>query len=325
MSKKAAWGLALVAALAIGAVPAARASTLDSQVVALFPKSVGEFAYADMKGAQRHQWFPQLEQQILPARFRQFEAFLKSAGINPATQVEQLAFAAIPASEKSPEEVLGVALGEFQPDTADANLKRLKLPTKHVHGYTLYAFGSGASPYDIFFFFLDPNTAVFGQGDAINKMLAVRFNGEPSLLDNNELYPLIDQVNGQGLIWAVLDRHYTRLGLRQMLPEVAQAQQSALLFQKIHSMIISVDDSSGIDTKFEAVCASPTDADNLAALLQAGILYRRYQVSQSNPAFAKLLDQAQVAPRGDRLDLEFDLSESQMVGLIARRTFAVSM
>ncbi len=325
MRKKAAWGLALVAALAIGIVPAARASTLDTQVVALFPKSVGEFAYADMKAAQRHIWFPQLEQQILPARFRQFETFLKSAGIDPTTQVEQLAFAAIPASQKNPEEVLGVALGEFQPDTAEANLRRLKLPTKRLHGYTLYAFGSGTSPYDIFFFFLDSNTAVFGQGDAINKMLAVRFNGEPSLLSNNELYPLIDQVNGQGLIWAVLNQHYTRLGLRQLLPEVAQAQQSALLFQKIHSMIISVDDSSGIDTKFEAVCTTPTDADNLAALLQAGILYRRYQASQSNPALAKLLDQAQVAPRGDRLDLEFDLSESQMVALIAQRTFAVSM
>ncbi len=314
---------AIVAALTLS--PAARAGTLGSEVIGLFPQSVGEFAYADMKDAQQYKWFPQLQQQMLPLRFRQFEDFLKSAGIDPATQVEDLAFAAIPATGKQPEEVLGVALGEFQPDTSAGYLKRMKLPTRQSHGYTLYGFGSGKSPYDIFFFFLDSNTAVFGQGDAIDKMLAVRFQGEPSLLANDSLYPLIAQVNGQGLIWAVLDRHYTHLGLDQLMPEVASGQQSAALFQKIHAMIISVDTSSGIDTKFEAVCATPQDANNFAALLQAGILYRRYESAKSQPALAKLLDDAQVAPNGDRLDLDLPLTQDALAALVAQGAFTVKM
>jgi hypothetical protein len=327
MKKQVAWLAGLVVAMAalVLLVPGGWAGTLNTDVIGLFPKSVGEFAYADMKTAQQYKWFPQLEKQIMPARFRQFQEFLKSVGIDPNTQVDDLAFGAIPAGGKQPEEVLGVALGEFQPDTIEANMKRMKLPTRKEHGYTLYAYGSGSSPYDIFFFFLDSNTAVFGQGDAINKMIAVRFNGEPSLLSNDTIYPLIDQANGQGLIWAVLDQHYTQLGLQQLLPEVAQTGQSAALFQKIHAMIISVDTSSGIQTQFESVCASPEDANNLAALLQAGILYRRYQANQSNPDLAKLLDQAQVTPRGDRLDLSLQLSESQLVTLIQQQTFAVKM
>jgi hypothetical protein len=323
MKSKSVWWFVVAGALAM--VPALRAGTLGTQVIALFPKDVGEFAYADMKAAQQHKWFPQLEQQMLPARFRQFETFLKSAGIDMNSQVEDIAFAAIPANDKHPEEVLGVAEGEFQPDVTEAYLKKLKLPTRKSHGYTMYAFGSGDSPYDIFFFFLDSNTAIFGQGDAIDKMISVRMNGDPSLLANNTIFPLINQVNGQGSIWAVLDQHYTQLGLRQMLPEVASAQQASPLFQKVHAMIISVDTSSEIQTQFEAVCATPDDANNLAALLQAGILYRRYQASQSNPELAKMLDQAQVTPRGDRLDLNFNLTEDQMVKLIEQRTFAVSM
>jgi hypothetical protein len=329
MKSKAVWPVVVVAALAmvmaLGVVPVLRAGPLDTQVIALFPKDVGEFAYADMKGAQKYKWFPQLQQQILPERFRQFETFLKSAGIDMNSQVQDLAFAAIPANDKHPEEVLGVAEGEFQPDTTEENLKKLKLPTKKTHGFTMYAFGSGSSPYDIFFFFLDSNTAVFGQGDAIERMLSVRTNGDPSLLANNTLFPLINQVNGQGLIWAVLDQHYTRLGLKQLLPEVASAQQSSALFEKVHAMIISVDTSSDIQTQFEAVCGTPDDANNLAALLQAGILYRRYQATQSNPELAKMLDQATVTPRGDRLDLSFQLTEDQIVKLIEQRTFAVSM
>ncbi|HVB98294.1 MAG TPA: hypothetical protein VNJ12_03035 [Candidatus Dormibacteraeota bacterium] len=323
MNQKAAW--VMVAAAILFLAPASRAGTLNTDVIGLFPQSVGEFAYADMKSAQQYKWFPALQQQILPARFRQFEQFLNSVGIDPNTQVEDLAFGTIPASKSAPEEVLGVALGEFQPDAVETNMKNLKLPTRKSRGYTLYAYGSGASPYDIYFFFLDPNTAVFGQGDAIEKMLAVRMDGAPSLLANNTLFPLINQVNGQGLIWAALDQHYTQLGLRQMLPEVASSQQTTPLLQKIHAMTIEVSASSSVQTEFEAVCDTPTDANNFAALLQAGILYQRYQSSQSNPGLAEVLGETQVTPRGDRLDVNLNLTEDQLTKMIAQRTFAVKM
>lgn len=320
---KAAW-LAVVAAT-LWLAPASRAGTLNTDVMGLFPQNIGEFAYADMRSAQQYKWFPQLQQQIMPARFRQFMTFLKSVGIDPDTQVEDLAFGTIPPSAKSPEEILGVAQGEFEPAQIEANMKRLKLPTRKEHGYTLYAYGSGSSPYDIYFFFLDPNTAVFGQGNAIEQLLGVRLDGDPSLLANNTIYPLINQMNGQGLIWAVLDQRYAQLGLRQMFPEVASSKQTIPLLAKIHAMTINVDASSGIQAQFEGVCATSTDANNLAALLQAGILYRRYQVSESNPQLAEMLGQTQVAPDGNQIDVNFNLSERQLLSLIANRTFAVKM
>ena len=62
---------------------------------ACFPKDVGEFAYADLKSARKFSWFPQLREQLLPSRFRDFEQFLASAGVDPNTQVEELAWAGI--------------------------------------------------------------------------------------------------------------------------------------------------------------------------------------------------------------------------------------
>jgi len=56
-----------------------RADRLGSDKIALFPKEVGEFAYADLKKARTLKWFPQLKEQMLPERFRQFEKFLASA------------------------------------------------------------------------------------------------------------------------------------------------------------------------------------------------------------------------------------------------------
>src|SRR5207248_10080902 len=53
----------------------ARAGRLGPDIIALFPKEIGEFAYADLKKARSLKWFPQLQEQMLPDRFRQFEKF----------------------------------------------------------------------------------------------------------------------------------------------------------------------------------------------------------------------------------------------------------
>src|SRR5260370_38648231 len=69
-----------------------KAGRLGTDIIALFPKEVGEFAYADLKKARTMPWFPQLQEQMLPERFRQFEKFLATAGVDPNTQVEELAW-----------------------------------------------------------------------------------------------------------------------------------------------------------------------------------------------------------------------------------------
>src|SRR5256885_12114521 len=88
-------GLAFAAALLV-APGATRAQHLGNDTIALFPKNVGEFAYANLKQARTQKWFPQLQEQMLPERFRQFERFLASAGVDPNSQVEEVAWGLIP-------------------------------------------------------------------------------------------------------------------------------------------------------------------------------------------------------------------------------------
>jgi len=302
-----------------------RAGTLPTDVIGLFPKDIGEFAYADLKTARRFKWFPQLREQMLPSRFRQFEQFLASAGIDPNTQVDELAWAAARPTPTTPEQIGGVALGQFSPATAEAFFKAQKLPTAQLHGYTLFAFGSGAGPNDLFFLFLDSNTAAFGHRSILEKLLEVRFGAEESLLRNDKFFPLINGVNGGGLVWAVLDQGYTQLALQQLVPESAQFPQAGQLLARLQALTIQVDANSGLDARFQAVCATPDDANLFAAILQAGLLYRRYQETQSNPDLAKMLDDARITPRGDRLELRFALTEDQLTALLRRNTFAVRM
>src|SRR5467141_4743318 len=279
--------LAFAASTLLAPQPA-HANRLGNNIVALFPKEVGEFAYADLKKARTLKWFPQLKEQLLPERFRQFEKFLASAGVDANSQVDELAWALVPdgltaktegtgsAAVPTGEQIVGVALGTYNPSSTEAYFKQQKLPTFKARGYTMFAFGTGSGPNDLFFLFIDSSTAAFGHRSILEKMIEVRFGTEEGLLRNDKLYPLINEANGSGVVWAVLNTAYTRLAMQQLAPEVEQFPDAAKLVSHMQNMLINVNASSGIDGKFQAVCGSTEDANTMAQLLQAGLLYKRY-------------------------------------------------
>lgn len=319
-------GMAALVALTFSALPRpSAASSLSATVLAMFPKQVGEFAYADMKTARKYPWFSELRDQLLPSKFRQFEQFLSSAGIDPNTQVDELAWGGLTLAKDNAEDIVGVALGAFDPNSAEARFKQQKLPSVDVNGYHLYAFGSGVGANDILFTFIDANTAAFGHRSALEKLIDVRSGGSESLLTNSKLYPLIRDTNGNGIIWAVLDESYTHLAMTQLLPQANQFPQAATIINRMQAMTIAIDADSGVDAHFQAQCSSPDDANLLSAALQAGIMYRRYQEAQTNPAFATALDQVRVTPSGDRLNVEIPISQDQLLSLIHSHVFAVPM
>jgi hypothetical protein len=330
-------GVAALASLTLFAPRPAHAQKLGADVVALFPKEVGEFAYADLKKARALPWFPQLQQQMLPERFRQFEKFLASAGVDPNTQVEELAWGLVAegvtaktagvgnSAVPTGEQIVGVALGNYNPESTENYFRQQKLPTFKVRNYTLYAFGSGSGANDLFFFFIDSSTAAFGHRALLEKMIEVRFGGDEGLIRNDKFYPLVNEANGTGVVWAVLNPAYTRLAMQQLAPEINQFPEAAKLVQRMQNMIISVDASSGVDGKFQGVCSSVDDANTLGQLLQMGLMYKQYQSKQDNPDMAQLLTQASVTPAGDRIVVHMTLTDDQMASLIKHNTFALKM
>ncbi|MGA8012690.1 MAG: hypothetical protein WB949_09710 [Candidatus Acidiferrales bacterium] len=314
----------LLLALTIAPQPSS-AGSLSTAIIGMFPKNVGEFTYADLKSARKFPWFPQLREQLLPSRFRDFEKFLASAGVDPNTQVDEIAWAGISATKTSGEEVVGVALGSFDPSSSEDRFKQQKLPMIEVHGYHLYAFGSGAGANDILFMFIDSNTAAFGHRPALEQLIDVRTGVSESLLTNDLIFGLIGEANGNGIIWGVLDKTYAHLAMTQLLPEASQFAQASPIINRIRAMTISVDAGSGIDAHFQAVCNSPDDANLLSAGMQGALMMRRYQEAQDHPDLAGALDQVRVAPAGDRLKIEAPVTQDQLLSLIKTRAFASPM
>ena len=313
------------------------ADKLPADLIGIFPKDVGEFGYADLKKARSLKWFPQLQEQVLPERFRQFEKFLASTGNDPNTQVDEIAWALVAegmtakaegvGSDAVPngEEMVGIALGNFNQNSAQAYFKKQKLPTSEVHGYTLYAFGSGTGASDLFFFFIDASTAAYGHRSVLEKMINIRFGGEDGLLRNDKFFNLINEANTGSPVWLVTNPAYTRLAVQQLAPEIQQFPEAAKLVMRMQNSIINVDADSGLSARIQAVCGSTDDANTLGQLLQAGLLYKRYQAQKDNPDLAQLMDGIRITPGGDRVTLSMALSDDQMSSLIKHNTFAFKM
>jgi hypothetical protein len=327
----------LVLASAFSLPKPAQAGTLRSDVIGMFPKAVGEFGYADLKKARTLKWFPQLQQQVLPERFRQFEKFLVSTGNDPNSQVDEIAWALAPegitakaegtgsSAVPTGEQMVCIAIGNFNQDSTAAFFKKQKLPTSTFHGYTLYAFGTGTGATDLFFVFIDASTAAYGHKSILEKMISVRFGDEDGLLRNDKFFSLINEANSGSSVWLVTDPAYTRLAIQQLAPEVQQFPEAAKLVARMQNSIINIDAGSSLDARVQAICGSTEDANTLGQLLQAGFLYKRYQAQKDNPDLAELLDQVRITPGGDRVTLRMSLSDDQMTSLIKRNTFAFKM
>jgi len=328
-------GLMLASALSLP--KPAQAGTLSSDVIGMFPKDVGEFGYADLKKARTLKWFPQLQQQVLPERFRQFEKFLVSTGNDPNSQVDEIAWALAPegitakaegtgsSAVPTGEQMVGIAIGNFNQDSTAAYFKKQKLPTSTFHGYTLYAFGTGTGATDLFFVFIDASTAAYGHKSILEKMISVRFGDEDGLLRNDKFFSLINEANSGSSVWLVTNPAYTRLAIQQLAPEVQQFPEAAKLVARMQNSIINIDAGSSLEAKVQTICGSTEDANTLGQLLQAGFLYKRYQAQKDNPDLAELLDQVRITPGGDRVTLRMSLSDDQMTSLIKRNTFAFKM
>ena len=318
---------ALLGLVAMLAGPA-KAGGVGADTLGLFPKDTGEFGYVDLKKARTLKWFPALEQQVLPDRFRQFEKFLASAGVDPDSQVDELIWGLVPDSNSgvpSGERMVGIAMGNYNPESTEAYFKAQKLPMSKVETFTLFGFGAGSGAEDLFFFFLDSSKAVFGHRALLEKLLEIRAGREDGLLRNDMMYNLINEANGSGVVWAVLDSGYTQLAMGQLAPEVQQFPEAAKLVQNMKSMIITANASSGVDAKFQAVCGSPNDANTLSQLMSMGLLYKKYQASKDNPELGQLLDQTNVVPSGDRIVIALTVSDDQMTSLIRHNTFALKL
>jgi hypothetical protein len=337
---------------------AAHAETISPSVLSYFPKNISELAYADLARTRQFPWFAQFRRQTLPAGFGDLEQFLSSAGIDPSRRIDELVWSLSAESEPSEvaprevapsrtqaksdgvgkaavntpaevrhnspesEQLLAIALGDFDPEASEALLEKKNVATIDWHGHTLYA--CGAMRHNFYLVFLDSGTLAFGNPVLLQHMLEVSNGAEESVLSNQALFPLIRKINGSGIFWGALNDAGARAALTQLVPEAANFPDVARLIGKMQAMTISVDGDQQLEADL-SVSAAPEAAVSLSQLMQAGLLYRQFQASQDDPQFAKILQNVSITVGGPGIQIRFEISSEQMVSLLQHNTFSAGL
>lgn len=320
MKRKAVGTLFLLLA-ASGLAPASlSASSLRADVLYQLPAESGQVGFIDLQSVRGSPHYALLKERLLPPRFVHFERFIASLGVNVDVDLEWLAWALVPPGPENPGELfLGLAQGQFAPEAVERIFAEQKLSTADYNGLTLFPFGSGGDEQVLHFVFLDSSTAAFGTRRSLELLLDTRLGARDNLLRNELLLDRIREANGRVPVWAALDEHYTRLAVRQLVPEAARFPEFTGVAERFRSSLLQVSVEREVTLSFQAWCAEPADAQTFSLIMQAGLVAQSWQVANSNPALSAVLGRAEVHSSGERLELRLAIAGEDVQALLRLR------
>jgi hypothetical protein len=192
------------------------AAPLSSNARTVIPSAIQQILSVDYRALRGSQTALALKNRVLPQNLKQFETALRTFGIDPSKDVEQITFVTYRGSDKSLN-AIGIAQGPFKQKEflQKMRLKGIK-PEKYLLSY-MYPMGSGMQVS-----FLDPTTIVFGESAALKGAIDVRDKNAESLASNTAINDLITD-SDSAPIWSVLDQ----LGTQNMMKS-ALGQASSL-------------------------------------------------------------------------------------------------
>jgi hypothetical protein len=288
------------------------AAPLASNARTVIPSAIQQILSVDYRSLHGSQTAMALKNRVLPDNLKQFETALRSFGIDPNTDVEQITFVTYRPA-KGGLSAIGIASGPFKQQEF---LKRMKLknvkPEKYALSY-IYPMGSGMQVV-----FLDPSTIVFGESASLKGAIDVRDKGAESLATNNAINSLILDSDGSP-IWSVLDQQGTQTMMRSVLGQAASLADYDVIKRRLLLSDYTMDFESGVTFDLNVKTSDNMTAASLASLLKAGMLYRGVNAT----ATEKLaLDSMHVDNQHDLLMMHFRTDDQRFQSLLKSDLFA---
>ncbi len=290
-----------VALATFPALLAAQSSARDA--LSLFPADTQELAYSNLAQLRGQPNYETIEVGILNAQLRGFTNFLRSMGVDPDKDVDEVTLG-WHGSPIDPSAYYGLAWGRFDPGKVHDYFVQQKLSWQQYGGYDLYAFGSGDGSRDLYFSFLSYSAAAFGRLGDLKTMIDVRARSKPALETKSDFAKYEDELEGSSPQWGIATgaaavNHATPwLGGGGQLPLDPQS-----LLRPIKAVLYHIDWDSGFGMKMSVVCDSVQSASMLAQLVTAWQNTRQAPDPNTNPAITSFIQGIQVQANGSRVEL----------------------
>jgi len=253
-----------------------------------------------------------LKDQVLPPSLKEFETSLKGVGIDPEKDVDQLTFASY-RREKQGIKVVGIGQGSF---SAKAFIKKAKLnkvkPAKYRDA-DLYPMSGGMQ-----MTFLDENSLLFGDGEAVKGALDARDGYTTQLDANSQVTDMIGSVES-GTVWSVLDQQGTQNMLLSALGDAGKLADFDTIKKRVLGSRYQMNFTSGVNFDLDVVTSDSVTAGTLSSLVKAGVLYRKMTAT---PVEKVALESVTINSDSSDLQMHFKADDKQFQSLMHSDLFA---
>jgi hypothetical protein len=290
----------------------AYAMPLNSSARTCIPADLLQLISVDYRALKDSPTAMALKDQLMPDNIKQFEAALKSIGIDPNKDVDTLTFASFRSGKQGVKGV-GVAAGPFDMKTVLKKMKLQKYVPKKYGQSNLYPMDGG-----FVMTFLDDSTLLFGDSTAIRAALNTRDGQVLGLDTNGEMADMMTSVDSAP-VWSILDQQGTQNMMRSALGDAAKIADYETVKKRIIGSRYQMSFNSGVNFDLTVVTADSMTAGQMASLVKAGILYKKMSAT---PAEKVAVDNTSVDSDGSNLMVHFKANDQQFQSLMHSELFA---
>jgi hypothetical protein len=288
------------------------AAPLSSNARTVIPSAIQQILSVDYRALRGSQTALALKNRVLPANLKQFETALRTFGIDPAKDVEQITFVTYRGSDKTLN-AIGIAQGPFKQKEflQKMRVKGIK-PEKYLLSY-MYPMGSGMQVV-----FLDPSTIVFGESVALKGAIDVRDKNAESLASNASINDLITD-SDSAPIWSVLDQLGTQTMMKSALGQASSLADYDVIKKRLLASDYVMNFDNGVTFDLNVKTSDNMTAASLASLLKAGVMYRKINAT---PVEKMALESMSVDNQHDLLKMSFKTDDDRFQALLKSELFA---
>jgi hypothetical protein len=290
----------------------ANAMPLNSSARAVVPADLQQLISVDYRSLKDSPTAMQLKQQLLPDNLKEFEGALKGVGIDPAKDVDSLAFAAF-RTPKGGIKSVGVAAGPFAMKTVIKKMTTQKIKPVKYRTASIYPMDGG-----MVMVFLDDSTLLFGESSAVKLALDTRDGQILGIDTNSSMSDMMSDVDS-GMVWSILDQQGSQNVMRSALGEASKVADYETIKKRILGSRYTMSFASGVTFDLTVVTSDTVSAATLSSLVKAGLLYKKMS---ANGIEKIAMDNTTVESDASNVQFHFKASDPQFQSLMHSELFA---
>lgn len=293
----------------------ASASPVGSTAQTLIPFSAQQITSVDCQVVGKSGAALAFKAQASPRRLRDFESALRSVGVNPDNDLDNLTFVSFHDDEQKLR-VMAVASGTLSSAALLKKLMQQTLYVAHYRGSDLYALSTKMSVA-----LIDDQTLLLGDDIALRTALDVRHGGVPALKANSRVGDAISLVQTAS-VWSVLARSGSQNMVLSALNDPSKQPDYESIKDSLQETSYTISFDNGLRFDLQMTTSDPETSARLAILLKSSALFKKVAAApEEKTALASL----KVSIDKTSLQMHFQADSKEFDSLLRAQFFAAAL